>query len=254
MADCQFCGRHPAKWMTFRAHEGFVLFRRDITFSGTFCRDCALTAYASARGKTLKGMWFSPASLLLGAVSTVWDSAKLLDLPAEVKDQPWVSHKVACPHCHAANGALAGLTRCFACRKPFTVTSCWHCGTIDCSATTGSVDRLSIRECRACHKATAAFVAVRNWPTLLIACAVRRGRRSGGNCHGRQSDHRRRARGVSELDGNDSRIGPNCLAGLSDTSNSVPLGIQQTTWAAVPSTARWRSSPQSCDFRLRLPA
>src|ERR1700676_1576501 len=121
MERCQFCGRHPAKWMTFRAHQGFVIAWRSITYQGVFCRDCALTAYAAARGKSLKGMWFSSASLVLGTLSTLWDSAKLLDLPPEVKDEPWVLHKVACPHCHAANFGLAGPTVCTACHKPFVI-------------------------------------------------------------------------------------------------------------------------------------
>lgn len=95
MDRCEICGRHPAKHMTFRAHQGFVLLRREIKYSGVFCRDCAIAVYAKARGATLAAMWFSPGSLVMGTLGSLWDSAKLLDLPLEVKDEPRVPHKVA---------------------------------------------------------------------------------------------------------------------------------------------------------------
>ena len=84
VVNCQICGRQPAKPVTFRAHQGFVFFRCVTDISGTFCRDHALEAYFHARGQTLKGMWFSAGSLMFGVLGSIWDSAKLLDLPGEV--------------------------------------------------------------------------------------------------------------------------------------------------------------------------
>ncbi|MFZ1007219.1 MAG: hypothetical protein WAN65_10305, partial [Candidatus Sulfotelmatobacter sp.] len=77
-ARCQVCKRSPAKLMTFKAHQGLLIFRREYKVSGFFCRDCALEAYAVARGMTLRGMWFSPGSLVMGTVRSLWDAAKLL--------------------------------------------------------------------------------------------------------------------------------------------------------------------------------
>jgi tetratricopeptide (TPR) repeat protein len=172
MTTCQRCGRHPAKRVTFTAHQGFVIFRRQITIEGIFCRDCALEAYFAARGQTLKGMWFSPGSLILGAFSSLWDSAKLLDLPPEVKDEPWMPHKVACPRCHAIVFTLAGPVDCRKCRTPFVVFSCPTCRAVDTVATSEPADRVKIIRCRSCSRASSAPLPVRNWTTVLLGRAV----------------------------------------------------------------------------------
>src|SRR4051794_16953483 len=106
---CQVCKRGPAKLMNFKGHQGFVVFRREYVFSGVFCRDCALEAYAAARGVNLRGMWFSPSSLLFGSLRSLWDAAKLLELPPEIKDAPWVPHKIGCPYCQKSQWVLPGL-------------------------------------------------------------------------------------------------------------------------------------------------
>src|SRR6476646_3655010 len=107
--------------MTFTAHQGLLILRWQSEISGCFCRDCALAAYAQARGMTLRGMWFSPGSLVLGTLGSLWDSAKLLDLPAEVKDEPWAWHKVACPKCQHANFSTAGAVDCAGCNARFLI-------------------------------------------------------------------------------------------------------------------------------------
>jgi hypothetical protein len=57
-------------------------------------------------------MWFSPGSIVFGALRSLWDAAKVLDLPPEVTDAPWVPHKVGCPHCHKSQWVLPGPIAC----------------------------------------------------------------------------------------------------------------------------------------------
>ncbi len=165
---CQLCGRKPAKRFSFTAHQGFVLIRREIDFSGTYCRDCAIEAYAHARGISLKGMWFAPGALVRGAVSTLWDSTKLLDLPPEVTDAPWVPHKIGCSHCGCAIKTFAGECECENCKSRFVVVSCIHCKTVNTVKTAVGEDAVSIRRCRTCSKRTEAPTAARNTPRLLF--------------------------------------------------------------------------------------
>ncbi len=171
MERCQVCGRHPAKSMTFRAHQGFVLFRRVTEISGVFCRDHALEAYFAARGATLKGMWFTPTSLVFGTLQSLYDSAKLLDLPDEVKDEAWVPHIVACPNCKQKNVAAAGPAQCEKCGCVFTVASCTSCNTVHVVGKAESFGDV-ILNCRACGRCTRGPEAVRNWAVLLLVRAI----------------------------------------------------------------------------------
>lgn len=167
MDRCQICGRHPAKWMSFKAHQGFVVVRREIEFCGTFCRDHAMEAYMAARGATLKGMWFSASSLLFGAARSLWDSMKLLDLPDEVKDEPWVPHVVACPYCGQKNVAPAGSGACHNCSKVFVVASCASCNAVHVFRRVQSPGDITF-VCRICGTRTAGPEAIRNWPAMLL--------------------------------------------------------------------------------------
>lgn len=171
MDRCEICGRHPAKHMTFRAHQGFVLLRREIKYSGVFCRDCAIAVYAKARGVTLAGMWFSPGSLVMGTLGSLWDSAKLLDLPPEVKDEPWVPHKVACPNCRHGQFLSAGVADCEKCRSQFVIVSCERCGTVHIQAATALLEEITVR-CRECGLVSNAPAPARNAPLLLFPRAV----------------------------------------------------------------------------------
>lgn len=171
MDRCQYCGRHPAKYMTFRAHQGFVVFRREIQYSGMFCRDCALAVYAKARGVTLAGMWFSPGSLVMGALGSIWDSAKLLDLPAEVKDEPWTLHKVGCPNCKHGHFIVAGAAECENCGTSFVLTSCEACGTIHTEMTARSPETIDLT-CRHCGRVSQSPSPVRNSPRFLLPRAM----------------------------------------------------------------------------------
>lgn len=172
MDRCEICGRRPAKQMTFKAHQGFIIFRRELEISGVFCRDHALEAYAAAQGKNLTGMWFSPDALVLGALRSLWDSAKLLDLPTEVTDAPWVPHKTACPCCQQAHVAIAGPVTCTKCRTAFVVVSCEKCQTVHAAKTDQSYDSIAIKSCRNCSHCTPAPFAARNSPILLLAFSI----------------------------------------------------------------------------------
>lgn len=171
MEGCQICGRHPAKRMTFTAHQGFVVFRRVAEISGVFCRDHALEAYFAARGATLKGMWFSPGSLVLGTLQSLYDSAKLLDLPDEVKDEPWVPHIVACPNCRQKIVAPAGPVSCEQCKSVFAVASCASCNAVQVIAKVESFGD-AVFTCRVCGRCTKGPEAVRNWALLLLVRAI----------------------------------------------------------------------------------
>lgn len=171
MDRCERCGRHPAKWMSFNAHQGFLIFRRQYTLAGVFCRDCALECYAAARGITLRGMWFSPDALVLGTLGSLWDSAKLLDLPPEVKDGVWVWHRVACPKCQQATVCGAGETKCGSCHARFVIVSCSCCGTVHSRLTSTPWDSVTIT-CRACGKKSQAPGPGRHGAPMLIPRAL----------------------------------------------------------------------------------
>ncbi len=165
---CEICGRFPAKMMTFRTHRGYVVVRTVSAISGVFCRDHATEAYLIAQSGSLKGMWFGTASLVIGAASSVWDSLKLLDLPSEVIDGPFVSYKASCPSCKETQYSLAGSCKCDHCGTEFFVGSCAHCGVFRCSGS-----RESVLVCRNCHRPTPAELSVRySLKSLIIAIAV----------------------------------------------------------------------------------
>lgn len=167
---CEVCSRKPAKHLSFEAHKGFVIFRKSFVLAGKFCRDHALEAYAHARGETLKGMWFSPGSLILGALSHLVDSAKLLGLPDEVRDAPWVTHKVACPHCSKGVWLPAGPMDCPECDRTFTIASCARCNLVHVSPLE-TYETLAIT-CRSCEHQSAAPRPVRNWRMLIFAKSI----------------------------------------------------------------------------------
>ncbi len=171
MDRCQVCGRYPAKKMAFRAHQGFVIFRRVAEISGIFCRDHAIEAYLAARAATLKGMWFNPGSLLFGSIRSLYDSLKLLDLPEEVKDEPWVLHVVACPACQRKVLAPAGPVECDDCGQTFAVVSCGFCSTVHVVRATSGFESLVV-VCRSCGRRTEGPSAVRNWSCLLLGQAI----------------------------------------------------------------------------------
>jgi len=158
--------------MAFKGHQGFLAVRRETVIDGVFCRDHALAAYATAQGMSLKGMWFSAGSLIFGAARALWDSAKLLDLPAEVKDEPWVAHKVGCPHCGHEHFSTAGPVACDECRAPFAILSCANCSVIHVTPSREPFDSIEILSCRACGGRTAAPDSSRNAPPLILAKAL----------------------------------------------------------------------------------
>ena len=167
MDACQICGRAPAKHVSFKAHQGFLVFRREITYEGTFCRDHSMEAYAAARGASLKGMWFGAASLTFGVIRSLWDSAKLADLPAEVRDSPWMFHFVACPHCGGKNIACSGYTNCERCGRDFIIASCAKCRSVHALVKTAP-EKIQF-QCRICSASVSGVKSLRNWSPLLLS-------------------------------------------------------------------------------------
>lgn len=163
---CQACQRSPAKFMTFKAHQGFVIFRKTYTISGVFCRDCALEAYAQARGISFRGMWFGVLSLTFGTIRSVWDTVQLVDLPPEIKDDLGVVHKAKCFHCHKPQYVYAGPQVCAYCKNRFIVGSCKRCRKVQ-SLDYASVNKLNLR-CADCHLNTNGEEVIRNWPDLPL--------------------------------------------------------------------------------------
>lgn len=172
--ECEICGRGPAKYMSFAGHQGFVIVRRVKTYSGVFCRDHAIEVAAVARGVSLKGMWFGSASLLLGTVRTLWDSLQLLDLPDEVKDSPWMLHKIGCLSCGKAHWDTVGEFACERCHTRQAIVSCEKCGTVHTCRINDqvSVESTEISSCRKCRSKTAAPNALRNWNRIVLARMV----------------------------------------------------------------------------------
>jgi hypothetical protein len=171
MEKCQICGRRPAKRMHFKGHRGFILARQVVDIGGVFCRDHALEAYAAAQSISLKGMWFSGGSMLFGTIRSLWDSAKLLDLPSEVKDEPWIAHIFGCPACKAKNVSPAGPSACAACGEGITVVSCASCGIVH--AKQGNMlQECGTFACRSCGSSTDVIHGCRNWPALLVGQAA----------------------------------------------------------------------------------
>lgn len=156
--------------MRFTSHQGFLIFGRYLTIEGDFCRDHCIEAYQHSLGRTLKGMWFSPTSLLFGAISTVWDTAKLGTLPGEVLDEPWQLHLVRCPNCKEPAWRTAGSGECEHCNAQFAIASCVHCKHItvcDCE-----FEEAEIISCRICRQSTSTATSVRNSPQLIYCYAL----------------------------------------------------------------------------------
>jgi hypothetical protein len=157
---CQICDRIPAKEMRFTSHQGFLVFGRHLTIEGVFCRDHCLEAYHQSLGNSLKGMWFSPTSLLFGTISTVWDTAKLGVLPGEVLDEPWQLHLIRCPSCKKQAWRTAGPAECGHCNAQFAVASCLHCKHITLCPC--DFEDAEISCCRVCGRSTGRAISVRN--------------------------------------------------------------------------------------------
>lgn len=62
---CQICGSGPTRVFTFRENRGFILARRRLTFEGSLCRGCALTAGRDMQASLLTRGWWGLRSALV---------------------------------------------------------------------------------------------------------------------------------------------------------------------------------------------
>lgn len=86
---CGICGCTPAAEASFNRHEGFLLYLRFVSVSGTFCRNCGLATYRSMCVKSLWLGWWGPISLFVNLVVLLTNlpSAQVLSrLPPPVLD------------------------------------------------------------------------------------------------------------------------------------------------------------------------
>src|SRR5690606_22276801 len=104
---------------------------------------------------------------------SLWDATKLLDLPPEVKDAPWIAQKVDCPFCQSGQFSMAGPAECSECRNEFVIGSCAKCRKVQ-SLTEIDIDGLRL-DCMECGALSEGTVVVRNWPPIILAKAVAEG-------------------------------------------------------------------------------
>ncbi|WP_242587123.1 hypothetical protein [Streptomyces sp. MST-110588] len=78
--------------MTFRAHQGVLLWMRFSSLQGPFCRPCGTAVFREMTGKTLWQGWWSPLSLVLFTPGTLIINgvalARINKLSAPVPGQP----------------------------------------------------------------------------------------------------------------------------------------------------------------------
>lgn len=165
---CDICGRHPSKEMNFKAHQGFLIMRRELRYEGRFCRDCAIEILGEVNKKNLKGMWFSPSSLVFGSARAIMNIGKMADLPSEVLDEPWVPFKVKCEKCRAKFFSPVGQINCPDCGQVINILSCPSCDTFHTDYSGEKADECNIT-CRNCNKQSKGTPLVRNWPLFLIS-------------------------------------------------------------------------------------
>ncbi len=170
LLKCEVCGRSPAKEMRFKSHHGYVVLRSEKVYEGVYCRDHAIMAASEARSGNLKGMWFGQYTLLFGTARLAWDSIKLLDLPAAVKDSPWEFHFTKCPNCSKANVSTSGECECSHCGNTYSIISCVYCDTVHVSRES-KLEAAKLPTCCNCSKSSNQILAIRNsWQLLFSAC------------------------------------------------------------------------------------
>lgn len=64
---CYQCGRKPAAYIKLVAGIGRLLYRKEETYDGWFCKKCGLSLYDHVMKRHLANTWWSPTSLLFGA-------------------------------------------------------------------------------------------------------------------------------------------------------------------------------------------
>jgi hypothetical protein len=62
---CRMCGSVPAAKVTFRGHQGIIVFMRFLSLEGPFCRDCGLGTFRAMTSRTLVQGWYGYASFII---------------------------------------------------------------------------------------------------------------------------------------------------------------------------------------------
>jgi DnaJ-domain-containing protein 1 len=122
-----------------------------VRVEGVFCRDCALAG---------------------GGYENAAPAVDAVDLPDAVKDDRWVWHRIACPHCRASLFAPAGPANCEQCDRRFVVGSCEGCGAVEVFKTEKDAIAVTLPQCRNCGWTSPAPAPVRNWSVMLIGQAI----------------------------------------------------------------------------------
>ncbi len=80
---CQTCGRWPAMSVKFRQCTGVVLAVRIETFTGRYCRDCAMATFRRTTARTLVAGWWGLFAFFANwyvLATNVWQYRRVLDL------------------------------------------------------------------------------------------------------------------------------------------------------------------------------
>ena len=88
--SCVVCGHEPAAKVTFRGHEGIVIFFHMLKVEGPLCRDCGTTYFRETTALTLFRGWWSPFSFFIAPVVLVLNllsRRKVADLPQPVRSE-----------------------------------------------------------------------------------------------------------------------------------------------------------------------
>lgn len=64
-AKCQVCEATPAIPIRLLGHQGMVLLYRQVSYRGTFCRDCGLSVFRTVMNRTLLVGWWGIISFFL---------------------------------------------------------------------------------------------------------------------------------------------------------------------------------------------
>ncbi len=68
---CQVCGAAPALHVKFLKHQGMVVMWRQVTYRGTYCRDCGLAVFRQITNQTLLIGWWGTASFFLNLYAII---------------------------------------------------------------------------------------------------------------------------------------------------------------------------------------
>lgn len=70
---CQVCEGTPAIPIRFLSHQGMIVLYRQITYRGSFCRDCGLSVFRRVMNRTLLVGWWGIISVFLNIYAIIVD-------------------------------------------------------------------------------------------------------------------------------------------------------------------------------------